>query len=90
MIGYVLPAGASAPLHPSESSFPPNPFAHSMMPALKEEEEEYCFLLPDDDDDDEEKEGALPILTAFNVKVLRNKLAAIAFSFGVFTSVSRE
>ena len=80
MIGYVLPAGASAPLHPSESSFPPNPFAHSRMPALKEEEEE-CFLLPDDDDDDEEDEGALPILTAFNVKVLRNKLAAIAFSF---------
>jgi len=50
------------------------------MPALKEEEEE-CFLPPDDDDDDEEEEeGALPILTAFNVKVLRNKLAAIAFS----------
>lgn len=78
MIGYLLPTDASAPLHPSESSFPP--FAHSMMPALKEKEEE-CFLPPDDDDDDEEEEeGALPILTAFNVKVLRNKLAAIAFS----------
>jgi len=78
MIGYLLPTDASAPLHPSESSFPP--FAHSMMPALKEKEEE-CFLPPDDDDDDEEEEeGALPILTAFNVKVLRNKLTAIAFS----------
>ena len=57
--------------------------------ALKEEEEEYCFLLPDDDDDDEEKEGALPILTAFNVKVLRNKLAPLLFVRCVYECFER-
>jgi hypothetical protein len=73
MIGYVLPAGASAPLHPSESSLP-NPFAHSIIPAFVVRA---LFLLDDEDD-----EGALPILTAFKGRIVpRKKLAAIIYMY---------
>jgi hypothetical protein len=80
----VLPAGASAPLHPSESSlFLPNPFAHSIIPAFVVRA---LFLLDDEDD-----EGALPILTAFKGrKVPRKKLAAILYMYASSYKLTRR